>query len=609
MVVARERSIPLWMLRSSGVTWLRPRSGRALALPSRGFLPRGLLPGGRGLPDDVWAHRHRGIRMLLWAHVPALGLFGVVMGYRGVHAGLHLAPLVLFAFLSGRQGLPRRAQSAAAAIGLLVAAALGVHLSGGVTESHFHFFVLVVVLSLYEDWLVFLLSIGFVVLHHALASSLGLGAVYSHAGSDWPWALVHGGFVLAAAAACIVSWRLSEQLRAQLHEAEQRELESSLREAQKLESLGLLAGGVAHDFNNLLVGVLGNASLALDDLPADSRVRANVEQIELAALRAADLTKQMLAYSGNSRLVAEPLDISLLVDEMAHLLEVAVSKKATLHLQLDRRLGMVNGDRGQLSQVVMNLITNAAEAVGDGGGSIFIRTARVGPDEVASFQGVDGVPDAGSYAIVEVRDTGSGMDPETLRRIFEPFFTTKFTGRGLGLAAVCGIVRGHGGHITVESVPGEGTTFRVLLPALDQIAEPAVPIVRPVPTGRGTVLVVDDEESVRAVARGMLEHAGFDVLTAASGSDAVAALRLRHARLVAAVVDMSMPGLNGVETARALRGLDPRLPIVLSSGYTTDTVDDPPPHTRFLQKPYTMEELLELIRDAIAAPIFAGRAA
>jgi len=255
---------------------------------------------------------------------------------------------------------------------------------------------------------------------------------------------------------------ITERVRA---EEERRALEQNLLQAQKLESLGILAGGIAHDFNNLLVGILGNASLALLDVPEEGSARQAVRRIETSALRAADLVKQMLAYSGKSALRLEPVDLSALVGEMGELLGTVISKKARLQYELAEGLPYVQGDPTQLRQVVMNLITNASDALGDDPGHITVRTSRLEVRQPANHPLLAGVDaKAGPYVELQVIDTGSGMDRETQGRIFDPFFTTKFTGRGLGLAATLGIVRGHQGAIGVRSQPGRGTTFTVYLP-------------------------------------------------------------------------------------------------------------------------------------------------
>jgi signal transduction histidine kinase/CheY-like chemotaxis protein len=411
--------------------------------------------------------------------------------------------------------------------------------------------------------------------------------VYSHAGNSWPWAGIHGAFVLLAAGLCVVTWRASEQARAELQISERHKFESQLREAQRLESLGLLAGGLAHDFNNLLVGVLGNAELVLADLPADSPLRANVEQIELAGRRAAGLTRQMMAYSGNSRLEVEPVEITPLVEEIVALVKAAISKQATLVLELDRETACtVRGDSAQLSQVVMNLVTNAAESLSAGVGTVTVATGSEMTDD-------------GPFVFIEVADSGCGMNEETRARMFEPFYTTKFTGRGLGLAAVDGIVRSHGGRIDVRSSPGHGTTCRVLLPTSAPAVAASQPALAPASGEGGTVLLVDDEPTVLDVGRRILERSGFVVFAAASGAEAVQLIASLEAPLDVAVIDMSMPGLTGLETVSAIRRELPQLPVILTSGYTTDALEALPMDTRFIQKPYANHALVELLQELI----------
>jgi PAS domain S-box-containing protein len=387
---------------------------------------------------------------------------------------------------------------------------------------------------------------------------------------------------------------------------EARELQERLLLAQKLESLGVLAGGIAHDFNNLLVGILGNASLALAELPPDSPLRETLAGIETAALRAADLTNQMLAYSGKGRFVVAPLDLSELVEEMSQLLDASISKKAVLRRELSAALPPIDGDATQIRQLVMNLITNASDALGDEPGTITLCTRlveepAVGDTGPLAEQGLA----SGPAVLLEVSDTGCGMNTETLGRIFEPFFTTKFTGRGLGLAAALGIVRGHRGVIDVQSDPGRGTRFRVLFPAsrgcVTQPMNAAAPAALPAPAG--AILVADDEELVRAMARRILEQAQFRVLTASDGRQAVETFR-RHAHEIAAVLlDLTMPHLGGEEALRAIRAVQPDVPVVLTSGYSESEIALRFEGERlegFLQKPFRGAQLLERVRAALA---------
>jgi PAS domain S-box-containing protein len=394
------------------------------------------------------------------------------------------------------------------------------------------------------------------------------------------------------------------------HEAREahERLEEKVRQGQKLESLGVLAGGIAHDFNNLLVSMLGNVDLALGRLPQDSAARPFLQAADGAAQRAADLTNQMLAYSGKGRFVVGPADLSALVAETAHLLEAVVSKRAAFRLDLPDGLPPVEADATQLRQVAMNLITNASDALEGRDGRIDVSTRLFQGDP----SGLPGLwypepPEPGRYVLLEVSDTGCGMDEATLKRIFDPFFTTKQSGRGLGLAAVLGIVRSHGGGMGVESEPGKGTTFRVLIPPLVPHAQPArrpsaVPEGPAAPRG-GTVLLADDEPYVLDVARAMLEGAGYDVLVAADGEEAVERFREMRSSVELVVLDVTMPRMNGEEAFREIRRIDPTVPVLFSSGYS-----EPEAVERFLgkglagfiQKPYRTAAFISKVEAVLA---------
>ncbi len=390
-----------------------------------------------------------------------------------------------------------------------------------------------------------------------------------------------------------------------------RRLEAKMHEVQKLESLGLLAGGIAHDFNNLLMGVLGNADLALLKLAPESPARVHVEAIEKAARRAADLTNQMLAYSGKGRFVVERIDLNRLVEEMSHLLGTVISKKATLKFDLAPGLPPVEGDPTQLRQVVMNLITNASDAIGDRIGLITVTTGVMRADR-EYLQGTfldEDLPE-GEYVFLEVSDTGCGMDAPTRARIFDPFFTTKFAGRGLGLAAVLGIVRAHHGAIKVYSEPGRGSTFKILLPRYGDGQDPhrAEPPARANAdrlAGPATVLLVDDDEAVRSVAAMMLEEQGFEVVAAADGAEGVERFRNRADEIQVVILDLTMPGLSGEEAFREIRRIRPDVPVILTSGYNENDVT-----TRFagkgvagfIQKPFRTAELMEVLAQALGRP-------
>jgi PAS domain S-box-containing protein len=384
-------------------------------------------------------------------------------------------------------------------------------------------------------------------------------------------------------------------------EEERRKLEEQMRHVQKLESLGVLAGGIAHDFNNLLMTVLGNAELALLELSPAAASRQNVQEIRRAAHRAAELCRQMLAYSGKGKFVVEKLNLSELVKEMAHMLEVSTSKKAILRYHFPENLPPVEADPTQLRQIIMNLITNASEAIGEESGIIRVSTGVLECDRAyleGSYYLADNLA-PGSYVFLEVTDTGNGMDAATREKIFDPFFTTKFTGRGLGLAAVLGIVRGHKGAIRVYSEPGKGSTFRILLPAVpgeaDQVGLKSG-VEEPAWQGRGTILLIDDEEAIRRLGQQMLERLGFEVLTAADGSEGVEVYRQHWDRIVCVILDLTMPQMGGEETMGELRQIREDLRIILSSGYDEQEVTQrfaSKGLAGFIQKPYTLKRLRE----------------
>ncbi len=391
-------------------------------------------------------------------------------------------------------------------------------------------------------------------------------------------------------------------------EEERLRLEQKFVQTQKLESLGVLAGGIAHDFNNLLMGVVGNVDLALLKAPPDSPLRSYLQKIDDAAQRAADLTNQMLAYSGKGRIVVEQVHMSRLVEEVGHLLDTVVSKKATLQYQLAPELPPVEADATQLRQVVMNLITNASDAVGDRAGTVTVSTGLVHADR-AYLAGIDFGDSLveGPYVYFDVSDTGCGMNRETQRKVFEPFFTTKQTGRGLGLAAVLGIVRGHKGGLRVYSESGRGTAFRVYLPASGACGEEPENATgaggaSEQRTGRGCILLVDDDAMVREVTRDMLEEHGFTVLTAADGVEGVERFREHTQAITAVVLDMTMPRMNGEETYRELRKLRRDIPVIICSGYNeqdTGVSFADKTISGFVHKPYRATTLLNKLEELI----------
>jgi len=379
---------------------------------------------------------------------------------------------------------------------------------------------------------------------------------------------------------------------------ERKRFDEKLRHTAKLESLGVLAGGIAHDFNNLLTGILGNASLAQDLAAHDPRVTALLADVVRASERAAELTQQLLAYAGKGRFNVEALDVSAMVNEIQPLVEASAGKRARIQLELAPHC-FVSADPSQLQQIVMNLIINGAEAIPEGRtGTVTVRTRETRIDEewmrTRRPVGAEQMS-PGPHVCLEVQDDGAGMEPATVDRIFDPFFTTKFTGRGLGLAAVLGIVRGHHGGLTVESAVGRGTTFRIFLPHAGSApplkGQPSAPAAA---RSDRYVLVVDDEEVVRRTARAGLENYGYRVLVAASGQEAVSLLERHNAGIGLVVLDLTMPGMDGAATFRALRKVRPHLTVILSSGYDEADVASRFHGERFagfIKKPYTAAAL------------------
>jgi len=349
----------------------------------------------------------------------------------------------------------------------------------------------------------------------------------------------------------------------------------------------------------LLTAILGYTSLAQQEAPAGSPQHEYLDQVLQAGRRAADLCQQMLAYAGRGKYIVGPVDLSRLVQEIAPLVTASISKKVSVSFRLAPGLPAVEGDAAQLRQVVMNLMLNAAESLGDDAGSIVVQTGRVRHDAAppgAEYLGAD--LHAGDFVSLEVTDTGCGMDAATRQRIFEPFFSTKFTGRGLGMAAVLGIVRGHHGGIRVESEPGRGTSIRVLLPALTSSEPPAQPAPAP-PVPKKLVLFVDDEPQIRELGASVLRSEGYEVLLAGDGQEAADLYRARHAELAAVVLDLTMPRLGGEETLRAMRAVSDRVPVLLSSGYSESEAGKRFADgglAGFLHKPYTPRQLLDTVR-------------
>jgi len=380
-------------------------------------------------------------------------------------------------------------------------------------------------------------------------------------------------------------------------------LERQVQHAQKLESLGVLAGGIAHDFNNILMGVIGNADLALYELPSENPVCNNLNSIITAAIRATDLAKQMLAYSGKGNFVIEKINVNSMVEEMTHLLKTTISKNAVLNFNLTKNIPSIEADITQVRQVFMNLITNASEAIDGKSGVVTVST---GVMEVTKeyLQGVFVNKDVqeGYYTFIEVSDTGCGMDKETQRKIFDPFFTTKFTGRGLGMAATLGIITGHNGAIKVYSEPTKGTTFKVLFPCIEDVIEEERCNDNSTSSAlignHKTVLVVDDEETVRAIAKKALVNYGFNVLTAEDGREGLNLYKANRDSINFVLLDITMPHMGGEEVFSEMRKVKSDVQVILSSGYNEQEATNSfagKGLAGFIQKPYLPSDLIEMI--------------
>ncbi len=379
-------------------------------------------------------------------------------------------------------------------------------------------------------------------------------------------------------------------------EQERRTMERQLFEAQKFESLGVLAGGVAHDFNNLLTGVLANAEFALLDLPADSPARESIKEITHAAQRAADLARQMLTYSGRGQVSSTATDLNDVVREIRLLLRSSTSRKIDLLLRLEADLPLVHADATQVRQVLMNLVTNASDAIADQPGLIEISTGVM--EATRDYLDETYLAPAlaeGTYAYFEVQDNGPGMDEATVQRVFEPFFTTKFTGRGLGMSSAVGLIRAGLGAVHLVSKPGKGTTFRVLLPLANApaAAESKSPVRSDGILGPGIVLVAEDEATVRRVVTRSLENFGLTPLLAVDGHEAVERFIEHQERIDCVLLDLTMPRMSGQEALAAIRELRPGIPVVLMSGFTSDDIgmDLQESGALFLQKPFEVDEL------------------
>ncbi len=398
-------------------------------------------------------------------------------------------------------------------------------------------------------------------------------------------------------------------------EALHHESEARLLHAQKLESLGVLAGGIAHDFNNLLMAILGNADMALAELPHGVPARQYLAEIGGAVQRATDLCRQLLACSGKGHFNGQPIHIGSLIAELLERPTVLIPKQAVIRYNLSDSLPTVYADTAQLRQIVMNLVVNAAESLGDKQGSITVTTGLLQCDRdylTGTLLG-DGLSE-GRYVYIDISDTGCGMDPDTVERIFDPFFTTKFTGRGLGLAAVLGLVRAHHGGLRVTSEAGKGTTFRVLLAVAEAVpagADGPAPVRDPDACEAGAILVVDDEDAIRTLTCRMVERLGYRPLSAATGEEALRRFTdatdagRQPAAVMGVLMDLAMPNMDGIATSCALRNVVPDVRVILSSGHDVQDISRRYAHERFtgfVQKPYTLSELRQKLTVCLEAP-------
>ena len=399
--------------------------------------------------------------------------------------------------------------------------------------------------------------------------------------------------------------RLAPAIERELQEAalrrEHRRSEEALLRTQKMESLGLLAGGVAHDFNNLLVAMLGQSSLALAKLPPQSAAREHIRKSVQAAERAADITRQMLAFAGRGQFELRAIDLNILIQENLHLLELAVPKHVKLTPRLQKDLPMITADPGQMQQIIMNLILNGAEAIGEDAGTVVVSTGtqRGEPAPASRRRFLGSLAGGEAYVTLQVQDTGAGMDAATLKQIFDPFFTTKKSGRGLGLAAVQGIVRAHKGALHIDSELGKGTVFRLFFPVSADEPAPSDEVVSQVETQPKLVLVIDDEFAVLDAVTDILALAEIETITASNGRQGLTLYSERHAEIDLVLLDLTMPGLSGYETLAQLRQIKSEVRVILSSGYNqidvTDRLNDPG-RVGFLQKPYDADKLINVVR-------------
>jgi two-component system cell cycle sensor histidine kinase/response regulator CckA len=685
------------------------------------------LPEGRSLPAGVWRRRHRGILVLLWVQAVALTAFALATGNDLVHSLVEGSVVAAMGLGATSKRLSRTLRALIASLGLVTSAAVLTHLSGGYIEMHFHFFVMLGVIALYQSWVPFLGAITYVALHHGIVGVLDPRSVYNHPAaiaSPWTWAFIHAGFVLAASVAMIVTWRAHEtsqaytelildstvdgicgvdatgvitfmnpsgartlgwtrgelvgrpiqdallprapdgtparfeaspiydackdghtrDLKAQVFlrmdgssvpvdyiatpfrqgdriagtlitfrdiserlqaDEAQAQLEVQLLQSQKMEAVGRLAGGIAHDFNNLLTVIIGRAQRVVRSVEPGHPRYADIELIQKSAYRASALTRQLLAFSRKQVLQPKVLSLNEVVSDLEAMIRRLIREDIELITALEADLGRVKVDPHQMEQVLVNLVVNAVDAMPHGG-RLIIETANTELAAAYALRHVGMEP--GAFVMLAVSDNGQGMDADTRARIFEPFFTTKEQGKGtgLGLSTVHGVINQSGGHILVYSEPGRGTTFKIYLPRVDAPKRAARRPLAPVDVRRGaeTLLVVEDEEDVRGLARDVLVEGGYTVLEAATAEDAVRICEEHESPISLLLSDVVMPKVSGPQLAQRLVDLRPELHVLYMSGYTDEAIVHHgvlEPGTAFIEKPFTPEGLCGKVRDVLDA--------
>jgi len=706
--------------------------GRASSVGLIGRLRHRLLPKGDVLSPEAWEVRHRVIVWIALGHAAVLPFVGYANGRGFLHSLAESSIVGLAALVARRPGPTRGFRMIAAVLGLITSSALLVHFSGGLIEMHFHFFVMVGVVTLYQSWTPFLFAIGYVVLHHGLAGSIAPEDVFNHPAAlanPWRWAAIHGFFILGMSCAGLAAWKFSEdaqrraiagerkraadarshlaaqaeaQVRLQrseerfralvqyssdcvcvmdgeanftyvtpsierilgytpeefvdidrtnlvhdddlirvadaysrvfqeegatarfegrfrakdgsyrwvdaaltnlLHEphvegvvanfydiTERRSIEAQLRQSQKMDAIGRLAGGVAHDFNNILAVITNTASFLHDGLPDDAEMREDVAEIQNASRRATSLVAQLLAFARQDHPQSETIDLNEVVREAERMLGRTIGENIRLEVDLEESLQGVRIDPVEASQILMNLAVNARDAMPTGG-TLSLSTSS----------GPEGAHPGGSV-VLTVTDTGAGMDEETQQSIFEPFFTTKpvGSGTGLGLSTVFGIVNKAGGHIDVESEPGRGTRITIVWPGAGPVRSvPSQPAETTSLNVSATILVVEDEDGVRRVAKRILEAAGYEVRLATNGKEAIEMYREEPTDLV--LTDVVMPGLSGFEVASRIRALDPAARALYMSGYTPEILSGHgvPDDGHVVRKPFDSASLLDAVRECL----------